>query len=137
MSIALAHIAIAVDDMEKAMALYSALGFSVGGAEIIERENVRICKVKKEGLCLELLEPYPAGAGGVAKFLAKRGPGLHHVALRTSDIQSDLRKCEKMGINLLPGYPANGSEGSIVAFMHPNTTGGVLIELVEEKKEKV
>ena len=133
----LVHIAVAVETLDKATSVYAALGFELGEPEIIERENVRLQKVTKDGVCLELIEPYPADTGSVARYLAKRGPGLHHVAFKSDDIQGDLMKLQNRGINVLHGYPAKGSEGTLVAFLNPQTTGGVLIELVEKKQTKV
>ena len=122
--------------MDIAATVYVALGFEMSEPEVIEREHVRLRKATKEGVCLELIEPYPAGTGSVAKYLAKRGPGLHHVAYRSDDIHGDLKRLQERGINVLPGYPANGAAGSVVAFLNPHTTGGVLIELVEKAKPK-
>lgn len=130
----LAHIAVAVTNLEDAAVLYRALGFDVGEVEEVGRESVRLRKAFKDGLCVELLEPFPADSGGIAKFLSKRGPGLHHIALQCENIVNDLKGLEKQGIVPLKGYPAIGSEGTHVAFLDPKTTGGVLIELVEEKK---
>ena len=127
----LAHIAIAVASLSQSGAVYSALGFACEPVEVVEREHVRVQKWSKEGLCLELIEPYPTGMGNVAKFLAKRGAGLHHVALTSPDLNSDLQRLSAAGISSLPGYPAPGSSGSNVCFLDPRTTGGVLIELVE------
>ncbi len=129
----LAHIAIAVEALDQAGGVYAALGFVGDDVEVIDRENVRLQKWTKDGLCLELIEAYPAGTGHVAKFIAKRGAGLHHVALTSEDLMNDLKRLEKSGIRTLPGYPAAGAKGSNVAFLNPHTTGGVLIELVETK----
>lgn len=127
----LAHIAVAVADLSQSAAVYSALGFTSEPIEVVEHEHVRLQKWTHSGVCFELIEAFPAGAGNVAKFIAKRGPGLHHVALQSQDILSDLQRLNDSGIRTLPGYPAQGSTGSHVAFLDPHTTGGVLIELVE------
>lgn len=129
----LAHIAVAVIDLDAAAVLYRTLGFEVGELETIDREHVRLRKAIKDGFCLELLEAFPAGEGSIAKYVAKRGPGLHHVALQSVNIKIDLQRLEKSGIRVLEGYPAFGSEGNQVAFLDPKNTGGVLIELVELK----
>jgi len=128
----LAHIAVAVEDVHQATGIYSALGFVAGEPEIIERENIRLVKVVRDGLCIELIESYPAGAGSVARFIAKRGAGLHHIALSSTDLMNDLNRLGQSSIKVLPGYPAKGAAGSNVAFLDPRTTGGVLIELVEK-----
>jgi len=128
----LAHLAVAVDNLENAAKLYTALGFVVGPVEEVAQQSVRLRKAVRDGLCVELLEPLIPNSGSVGKFLSKKGPGLHHVALRSTDLRGDLLRLSETGIATLPGYPSVGSEGSTVAFLDPKTTNGVLIELVEE-----
>lgn len=131
----LAHLAIAVESLTAAAATYRALGFSLHEPEAIAREKVRAQVAEKGELRIELLEPHPAGEGPIAKFLAKRGAGLHHVALRTTDLDADLARLASAGVNPLKGYPATGLGGSRVAFLDPKTTGGVLFELVQPAGE--
>jgi methylmalonyl-CoA epimerase len=126
----LAHLAIAVTSLADAAPIYAALGFTLHDPEIIEREHVRAQLVIKEALRIELLEPHPVGIGPIAKFLEKRGPGLHHVALTSRNINEDLTALAKIRVTPLKGYPATGMSGSQVAFLDPKTTGGVLFELV-------
>jgi methylmalonyl-CoA epimerase len=126
----LAHLAIAVKSLQEASGLYAALGFTLHEPEVIARENVRAQLAIKDGLRIELLEAHPAGAGPIAKFLEKRGPGLHHVALVSNDVDADLAKLAKVQVTALKGYPATGMGGTRVAFLDPKTTGGVLFELV-------
>jgi len=127
----LAHIAVAVNSLAEASPLYAALGFAMHEPEIIERESVRAQVCEKNGVRIELLEPHPAGSGPIAKHIEKRGTGLHHMALLTHDFDADIAAVQKAGATLLPGYPAAGLGGSKVAFLHPKSTGGVMIELVE------
>jgi len=127
----LAHVAVVVESLSAAAPLYVALGFTLHEPEVIEREKVRAQRVEKDGLRIELLEAFPSGAGPLAKFLAKRGPGLHHVALRTADLKGALTRVHAAGVLPLKGYPATGMSGSLVAFLDPKTTGGVLYELVQ------
>jgi len=127
----LAHMAVAVESLAAAAPVYLALGFALHEPEVIEREKVRAQVAEKEGLRVELLEAFPAGSGPLAKFLAKRGPGLHHVALCTADLEGDLARLQAAGVRPLKGYPAAGLGGSRVAFLDPKTTGGVLFELVQ------
>lgn len=127
----LAHLAIAVHSLQEAAGIYQALGFALKDPEVIAREKVRAQVAAKGALHIELLEPHPAGAGPIAKFLEKRGPGLHHLALRSADLDKDLQALQQVGVKPLPGYPAAGMGGSRVAFLDPKTTGGVLIELVQ------
>jgi methylmalonyl-CoA epimerase len=132
----LAHLAIAVSSIDKSAKTYVALGFTPERPENIARERVRVQLVYKGELRIELLEAYPAGEGPIAKFIQKRGPGIHHMALHSDALDSDLVLLLKTGIAPLPGYPATGAGGSRVAFLDPKTTGGVLIELVEPQPLK-
>lgn len=127
----LAHLAVAVEDLGSAAQVYQALGFEVSAPETVEREKVCARVATKGTLHIELLEPAPAGEGPIAKFLAKRGAGLHHVALRTENLDGDLTRLSVAGVVPLKGYPAIGLGGSKVAFLDPKTTGGVLFELVQ------
>ncbi|HEY3325522.1 MAG TPA: VOC family protein [Planctomycetota bacterium] len=129
----LAHLAIAVKEISSASGVYQALGFTLAEPEIVAAQHVRAQLATKGDLHIELLEPCPAGTGPIAKFIEKRGPGLHHVALRSTDLQADLAALENSGIKLLPGFPADGLGGTRVAFLDPKTTGGALIELVGAK----
>lgn len=126
----LAHLAIAVGSIAESAPLYAALGFALAEPEIIAREKVRAQVAEKGAFHIELLEANPAGEGPIAKFLEKRGPGLHHIALRSENLDADLAALEKTGVKPLKGYPATGMAGTRVAFLDPKTTGGVLIELV-------
>lgn len=126
----LAHLAIAVKSLGDGAALYTALGFTLEEPEVIATQHVRAQVAGKDGLRIELLEAHPPGTGPIAKFIEKRGPGLHHVALRSTNLESDLKRLAAQGINPLPGYPSAGMSGTRVAFLDPKSTGGVLIELV-------
>lgn len=127
---ALAHIAIAVNSLGESAALYSALGFTLHEPEIIARERVRLQIAERDGTRIELIEAHPSGEGPIAKFIQKRGPGIHHLAFKTLDMAGELARLSALGVKPLPGYPATGAENSQVAFLDPKTTGGVLIELV-------
>ena len=126
----LAHLAIAVKSIAESAPLYAALGFSLSEPEIIAREKVRAQVASKGAFHIELLEACPAGEGPIAKFLEKRGPGLHHIALRSENLDADLAALQQAGVAPLKGYPAAGMGQTRVAFLDPKTTGGVLIELV-------
>jgi methylmalonyl-CoA epimerase len=130
----LAHMAVAVNSIAESAPLYAALGFSLHEPEVIAREHVRAQVCEKDGLFIELLEAHPAGAGPIAKFIEKRGTGLHHIALKSRDLDADIAAVQKTGAKLLDGYPADGLGGTRVAFLHPKSTGGALIELVQAPK---
>ena len=127
----LAHLAIAVGELAEAAPLYAALGFTLSPPEILEREHVRAQLAIKGALHIELLEAHPAGSGPIAKFIEKRGQGMHHIALKTANLDADLASLDAAGVKMLKGYPAAGLAGTRVAFLDPKTTGGVLLELCE------
>jgi methylmalonyl-CoA/ethylmalonyl-CoA epimerase len=131
----LAHIALAVLDTQQAAERYKALGFEVGEPEIIEREHVIIRKAARAGIEVELLESL--GKGPISNFVAKRGTGLHHVAFRCTDLSKSLNELRASDILPLPGYPAEGSMKSRVAFLDPKATGNILFELVESLEKKL
>jgi len=125
------HIAIVVDDLEAARAFYEqALGLTVSQVEEIPAEQVRIAFLPVGESEIELLQP-TAPDTGVAKFLAKRGPGLHHVCLEVDDIEAAMHRMKTQGVELLNEAPATGTSGTRYAFAHPKSTFGVLIELYE------
>ena len=126
----LCHLAVAVESLSAAAPLYRSLGFVLEEPEVVTQEQVRAQVARKGELCVELLEAHPPGAGPITKFIARRGPGLHHVALRSTSLDADLAALAAAGAKPLPGYPAPGLGGTRVAFLDPKTTGGVLIELV-------
>jgi len=121
------HVAVAVASLEEAIRLFELLsGRPATPPETVEAQGVRICFL---GL-VELLEPLHPDTP-VGRFLAKRGPGLHHIAYRSSDLVADLEHLRNQGIELIDARPRPGSNGHQVAFLHPRSTGGVLIELVQ------
>jgi methylmalonyl-CoA epimerase len=131
----LSHIAIATanaDDL--AGTLVKALGARRGSEELLDGGTLRIVFVQVGPVTIELLEPR-SPEHTVAKFLEKRGPGLHHVSLDVADIAGTLEACRDAGIRLIDEKPRAGAHGSSVAFLHPKSFDGVLIELCEEKRE--
>jgi len=127
----LAHLAIAVNTLAESAPIYMALGFVAQEPETVAREKVRVQLFTQGSLKIELLEPAQVGEGPIAKFLQKRGPGLHHVALSCTDLDGRLKALALQGVRALPGYPNDGAAGSRVAFLDPKSTGGVLFELVQ------
>jgi methylmalonyl-CoA/ethylmalonyl-CoA epimerase len=125
------HIGVAVDDLEEAVALYGErLGMPLQHRETVEDQGVEAVLLGVGGSHVELLVPLSPDTA-VGKFLARSGPGLHHVAYGTDDIQSALDAVRGAGLQLIDEQPRTGIRGSRVAFLHPNSTGGVLTELVE------
>jgi len=106
------------------------LGLRLVGREEIAEQKVRVAIFQVGETNIELLEPL-APDTTVGRFLERRGPGLHHVAYRTDDIESELARLEAAGIRLIDREPRSGAHGHRVAFLHPSSTGGVLMELVE------
>ena len=129
MKAVLDHIGIAVKDLSAALAFYrDALGLEIEAAEEVASERVRAHFVPVGGPRLELLEG-TSPESAIAKYIEKRGPGLHHITLRVDDIATALARLKARGVRLVDEEPRPGAEGSLIAFVHPASTGGVLIEL--------
>lgn len=127
----LSHIAIAVRDAEPlAGILVAALGATRGADEMLDGGALRVVFVQLGPVTLELLEPR-SPEHTVAKFLAARGEGLHHVSLEVKDLESVLADCRTSGVRLIDETPRAGAHGSRVAFLHPKSLGGVLLELCQ------
>ncbi|OLB62319.1 MAG: methylmalonyl-CoA epimerase [Acidobacteria bacterium 13_2_20CM_2_66_4] len=129
MKAVLDHIGIAVKDLSAALAFYrDALGLEVEAPEEVASQRVRAHFVAVGGAKLELLEGTSPDSA-IAKYIEKRGPGLHHITLRVDDIAQALARLKARGVRLIDEEPRSGAEGSLIAFVHPASTGGVLIEL--------
>ncbi len=127
------HLGIAVESLERALAFYEGLlGMKVSGRETVEAEQVRVAMLPVGGGRLELLEP-TAPDSAVGRFLAKRGGGLHHVALQVPDLEAAVERLRAAGARLL-NEPRAGAGGHIYVFVHPASTGGVLLELIQENQ---
>ncbi len=125
------HVGVAVERVSEAAERYRAMGFRVSEPEVVETEGVRLVFASSGGTSVELLEPTrPDGA--IAKFLAKRGPGMHHLAFRTTDIRGEMADLRAKGFEVLDAEPRRGHGGRLVAFVHPKSLHGVLFELVQE-----
>jgi methylmalonyl-CoA/ethylmalonyl-CoA epimerase len=125
------HIGVAVEDLDEAIALYSErLGMPVQHRETVEEQGVEAVLLGVGESHVELLRPLSADTA-VGKFLERNGPGLHHVAYGTDDIESALDSVRGAGLRLIDESPRTGIRGSRVAFVHPKSTGGVLTELVQ------
>jgi methylmalonyl-CoA/ethylmalonyl-CoA epimerase len=125
------HIGVAVEDLDGAIALYEQrLGMPVQHRETVEEQGVEAVLLGVGESHVELLRPLGPDTA-VGRFLARSGPGLHHVAYGTDDIDSSLAAVRGAGLALIDEQPRIGIRGSRVAFLHPKSTGGVLTELVE------
>ena len=135
MKATLDHIGIAVGDLSQALAFYrDALGLEVEPPEEVASQRVRAHFVPVGEATLELLEP-TAPDSPIAKFVEKRGPGVHHVTLRVDDIREALARLQARGIRLIDESPREGAEGALIAFVHPASTHGVLVELKQRRKD--
>jgi len=129
------HIGIAVGDLAQALAFYrDALGLEVEPPEEVPSQRVRAHFVPVGEARLELLEP-TAPDSPIAKFIEKRGPGVHHVTLRVDDLREALGRLKARGVRLIDEAPRDGAEGSLIAFVHPASTHGVLVELKQRRKD--
>ena len=125
------HVGVAVDDLDAALALYEGdLGMTLVHRETVAEQGVEAVLLDVGATHVELLRPLGPETA-VGRFLAKRGPGLHHVAYRVEEIEAALAELRARGITLIDERPRTGIRQSRVAFLHPKSTGGVLTELVE------
>jgi len=124
------HLGIAVKSLTTAKGIYEKLGLSVSPEEVVEQEKVRLVMVPVGESRLELLEATSEDST-IAKFIAKRGEGLHHVCLRVPDLAAALEKLKRDGVRLVSEEIKVGAGGHRYVFVHPSSSGGVLLELVE------
>ncbi len=125
------HIGIATPQLDEALALWQdALGLQVDHTEEVTEQGVRVAMLAIGETHIELLEPLSAGSP-VGKFLDKRGPGIHHIAVRVPDIRATLAQLKEKGTRLIDEIPRVGAGGCLVAFVHPSSANGVLLELVQ------
>jgi len=126
------HVGVAVEDLDASIALYqSALGAELVHRARNESEGLEAAFMRTGEGEVELMHPLRDDSP-VGKFLAKRGPGLHHVAYAVGDIEAAMTRASKAGLELIDQAPRRGMHGTRIAFIHPKSVGGVLTELVEE-----
>lgn len=130
---ALSHIAVATPDAEALVATLTALGAVRASEELLDDGALRVLFVRLGPVVLELLEP-KSEKHTVAKFLEKRGPGLHHVSFEVEDLTASIGRCKEAGLRLVDETPQKGAGGKSVVFLHPKSAGGVLIELSQRPK---
>jgi methylmalonyl-CoA/ethylmalonyl-CoA epimerase len=131
------HIGIAVANIGDALAFYrDALGLDVEAPEEVASQRVRAHFIPAGEAAIELLEA-TADDSPIAKYVAKRGPGLHHITLRVDDIRAALAQLKDKGLRLIDEAPRDGAHGSLVAFIHPSSAHGVLVELKQDLDDPV
>ncbi len=127
------HLGIAVKSLRSAKAIYEKLGLKISPEETVEHEQVRLVMVAVGESRLELLEATSENST-IAKFIAKRGEGLHHVCLKVPDLPASVARLKKDGVRLVSEEIKTGAGGHRYVFVHPSSTGGVLLELVQGKE---
>ena len=126
------HIGIATSEIGGAAEMWDdLLGLQADHTEEVAGQKVRVCMLPLGESRLELLEPMSPDSP-ISKFLEKRGGGIHHIALSVEDIRATLQDLKQKGARLIDEEPRTGAGGCLVAFVHPSSTGGVLLELVQE-----
>ena len=128
------HVGVAVSSIDSALGIYRALGLSELKREVVPGQKVTVAFLPVGESRIELLEPTSADSP-VAKFLEKRGGGVHHLCFAVEDLEGALADLSRRGFRLIHANPVPGADGKRVAFLHPEAGGGVLIEL-SERKEK-
>jgi len=129
------HIGIATNGIDDAARFYlESLGLQIEHVEEIASQKVRVAMLPLGEARVELLEP-TSDDSPISKFLAKRGPGIHHIAVHVEDIRASLTELREKGARLIDEEPRTGAGGCLVAFIHPSSKGGVLLELVEHPQE--
>jgi methylmalonyl-CoA/ethylmalonyl-CoA epimerase len=125
------HIGIAVSNLDEALRIYETiLGLKVGKIRVVEDQKTKVAQLLAGKTKIELLEPTDEESP-VAKFLKKRGEGVHHIALEVTNIDDSLRRAKEQGLMLVDEKPRIGVDGFRIAFLHPKSTKNVLIELCE------
>ena len=128
------HIGVATNGIDEAASFYrDALGLDIAEIEEVTNQKVRVAMLPIGESRIELLEATSTDSP-ISKFLAKRGPGIHHIAVRVEDIRASLAELQEKGARLIDEEPRMGAGGCLVAFIHPSSTGGVLIELVQNRE---
>ncbi len=130
----ISHLGIATKGIDEALKFWQdALGLENVHAETVEDQKVRVAMLPIGETRIELLEA-TSDDSPIAKFLEKRGGGIHHIAVEVENIEQSLAKLKANGARLIDEQPRAGAEGCLVAFVHPSSTGGVLLELIQENK---
>ena len=130
------HIAIVVDDIDRSLTFWEdGLGLKVSHVEEVKDQESLVALLPSGASEVELVEP-TSETSGVAKYLAKRGPGMHHICFEVDDIRAALSRLKHHGVQLIDEQPTIGTGGKQIAFIHPRSTGGVLVELYQLTPEE-
>jgi methylmalonyl-CoA/ethylmalonyl-CoA epimerase len=125
------HVAVVVDDMDKALTFWrDALGMDLHEVRDVPAEKSRVAFLQLAGSEVELVKP-STDDSGIAKYLAKRGPGMHHLCLEVDDIEGMMMQLKSKGVRLINEEPRTAADGKKYAFIHPESTSGVLVELYQ------
>lgn len=130
------HLGIAVRSLEQSKAFYEKLGLTVMAEETVAQEKVKVAMVPVGESRLELLEP-TSDDSAIARFLSKRGEGLHHIALQVDNLEATVDKLKADGVRLINEQIQVGAGGHLYVFVHPSSAGGVLLELCEDPPQGV
>jgi len=126
------HLGIAVRSISDSLAFYrEVLGLELVGTETVDDQDVHVAFLQVGESRIELLEPLSEKTA-VGRFIAKRGEGLHHICYEVENLATKLAELKTLGVRMLDGYPRRGAEGKLVAFLHPASANGVLVELTEK-----
>lgn len=128
------HIGIAVKNIDEALSIYKALGITPYHFEEVESQKVKTAFIKVGESNIELLEPTSPDSP-IAKFIEKKGEGIHHIAYLVDDVKSCLENLKEKGFKLIDEEPKAGAHGKLIAFVHPKSTNGVLMEVCEHAKK--
>jgi len=130
----IAHVGIATQSIAAAAEFYSCLGLELNRVEVVEDQKVKVAILEVGDSAIELIEATQEDSL-IQRFVDKRGPGLHHMTLEVDNLEEQLAFLREKGIKLIDEKPRQGAEGSLIAFVHPDSTGGVLIELFQPAPE--
>jgi len=128
----ISHIGIAVKDLDRAIEFYQKLGLELESTEVVESQKVKVAFFPVNNTRIELLSA-TSDDSPIAKFIEKKGEGIQHIAFAVDNLPESLKQSEEKGIVLIDKEPRPGAHNAQIAFLHPKSTGGVLVELCEEK----
>ncbi len=126
----LAHVGIATRSLESLSRLYEDLGLEIQTTETVPDQNVRVAILPVGDTAVELLEGTEPDSV-ISRFVEKRGEGIHHLAFEVDDLRADLKRLKERNVDLIDEVPRIGAGGHLIAFIHPRSTGGVLVELTQ------